>query len=172
MEKDLRKVFDTAEFPKKKLPAGHEADFIQKLHQQQPVKKNSRLFFLKVAASIAIVFTLGYLAINTSNVDTQTELQKQVAQIEENYLKQIDEEWKTFERSANDPNLVKYYKDRLDRLKEDYDKVSKRFSEEPNNILILEELINNLQRRLELLKNIQKQIEANKQNKRYETIII
>jgi DNA repair exonuclease SbcCD ATPase subunit len=172
MEKDLRNLFDTEEFPKKKLPVGHEENFMQKLNQQQPAKKNSRSFFLKVAASIAIIFTVGYFVINSTEIDSQTELQKQVAQIEKNYLKQIDQEWKTFEETAKDPNLIKYYKERLDRLKEDYDQISKRFSEDPNNILILEELIKNLQRRLELLKNIQKQIEANKQNKRYETIII
>ncbi len=172
MEKDLRNLFDTKEFPKKKLPAGHEVDFLQKLNQQKPAKKNSRSFFLKVAASIAIIFTVGYFTINSTMGDSQTELQKQVAEIEENYLKQIDQEWKTFQVVAKDPNLVKYYKERLDRLKEDYDQISKQFSEDPNNILIIEELIKNLQRRLELLKNIQKQIEANKQNKRYETIII
>lgn len=172
MEKDLRNLFDTKEFPKKKLPEGHELDFMQKLNQQKPAKKYSRSFFLKVAASIAIIFTAGHFVINSPMSDSQTELQKQVAQIEENYLKQIDQEWKTFQAVAKDPNLVKYYKERLDRLKEDYDTLSERFSEEPNNILILEELIKNLQRRLELLKSIQKQIETNKQNKRYETIII
>lgn len=172
MEKDLRNLFDIEEFPKKKLPAGHEVDFMQKLNQQKPMKKNSQSFFLKVAASIAIIFTVGYFVINATNSDSQTELQKQVAQIEKNYLKQINQEWKTFEVTAKDPNLINYYKERLDRLKKDYDQISKRFSEDPNNILILEELIQNLQRRLELLKNIQKQIEANKQNKRYETIII
>ena len=172
MDKDLRNLFDTEEFQKKKLPAGHEADFVKKLNQQQPAKKNSRSFFLKVAASIAIIFTVGYFAMNTSNVNPQKELQKQVAQIEENYLKQIDKEWKTFEQTAKDPTLIKYYKKRLYRLKEDYDQISRQFSEDPNNIIFLEELIKNLQRRLELLKNIQKQIETNKQNKRYENIII
>lgn len=172
MEKDLRNLFETDAFPKKKLPKTHEEEFLQKLEAQAPKKRNTKGFFFRVAASVAILIALGYFVMNSTGNNTQTELQKQVAQIEKNYLKQIDQEWETFVRTAKDPELVKYYKDRLDRLKEDYDKISNQFSKEPNNIIILEELIKNLQRRLELLKNIQKQIEANKKNKHYETIII
>ena len=34
MEKDLRKLFETDEFPTKKLPANHEEEFVQKLQKQ------------------------------------------------------------------------------------------------------------------------------------------
>lgn len=172
MEKDLRKLFGTDEVSTKKLPKNHEEEFLQKLEKQTTKRKNPRTFFWRVAASITIVLAVGYFAITMLGNNTQTPLQKQVAQIEKNYLKQIDQEWETFVKTANDPDLVTYYKDRLDRLKEDYNRISDQFSQEPNNIIILEELIQNLQRRLELLKNIQKQIKANKKNKRYETIII
>jgi len=171
MEKDLRKLFHADEVPTKELPVNHEQEFLQKLKGQTPVKK-TRTYFWRIAASVTIIFALGYFGMTFFNEGPQTELQKQVAQIEKNYLQQIDQEWEEFVKTANDPNLVKYYKDRLENLKKDYDKISSQFSKEPNNIIILEELIKNLQRRLELLKNIQKQIEANKKNKRYETIII
>ena len=101
MEKDIRELFDAEEFLQKKLPADHELEFIQKLKEQKPEKKRAGSFFLKIAASIAIIFTIGYFTINVG--DSQTELQKQVAQIEKNYLKQIDQEWKTFEQTAKDP---------------------------------------------------------------------
>ena len=127
---------------------------------------------MRIAASIAILLTVGYFVL-TSSEDQPTALQKQVAEIEESYLKQINQEWKTFVKTTNDTELVQYYKDRLDRLKEDYDEISEQFNKEPNSILILEELIANLQKRLELLKNIQEHIqEINKEKKRYETIVI
>ncbi len=173
MEQDIRKLFETDEFPTKKLPANHEDEFAQKLKLQAPKKRRSNLFFLKVAASVAIIFTLGYVLVNSMDKGTQpTELQKQVAEIEKNYLKQIDQEWEAFVKTTNDQDLVKYYKETLDDLKEDYDKISIQFSQEPNNIPILEELIKNLQRRLDLLKNIQEHIKVNKKSKHYETIII
>lgn len=172
MEKDLRELFQTDEFPKKKLPENHETEFLQKLHEQAP-QKESKSYFWRVAASIAIIFALGYFAATFSGEGTQTELQKQVAQIEQNYLQQIDQEWEEFVKTANDPDLVKYYKDRLDGLKKDYDTISKEFSKEPNNIIILEELIKNLQRRLELIKDIQEHLKRlNQNNKSYETIYL
>lgn len=171
MEKDLRKLFHTDEFPTKELPANHENEFLQKLKVQAPEQK-TKSYFWRIAASVTIILALGYFVVSFFGGGPQTELQMQVAQIEKNYLKQIDQEWDEFVKTAKDPNLVKYYKERLDGLKKDYNKISSQFSKEPNNIIILEELIKNLQRRLELLKNIQKQIEANKKNKRYETIII
>ena len=173
MEQDLRNLFETDEFPTKKLPENHEEEFARKLQLQAAQKKRSFMFFTKVAASIALLFTLGYFAITSiSSEEQMTPLQKQVAEIEKTYLKEINQEWEMFVKTANDPNLVTYYKDRLDRLKEDYDIISEQFSKEPNNIVILEGLIKNLQRRLKLLKDIQEQIETNKKNKRYETIII
>ncbi len=172
MEQDLRKLFETDEFPAKKLAENHEEEFAQKLHMQTPKQKNRFVFFGKIAASVAALLTLGYFAITFATSEDQTPLQKQVAEIEKSYIKQINQEWDIFVKTANDPKLVNYYEERLDGLKEDYDTISKQFSEEPNNIVILEELIQNLQRRLELLKNIQEQIETNKKNKRYETIII
>lgn len=172
MQQDLRKLFETEEFPKKKLPENHVEEFAEKLAQQSPAKKSKQLFVVRIAASIAILLTVGYFVL-TSSEDQPTALQKQVAEIEESYLKQINQEWKTFVKTTNDTELVQYYKDRLDRLKEDYDEISEQFNKEPNSILILEELIANLQKRLELLKNIQEHIqEINKEKKRYETIVI
>lgn len=172
MEQDLRELFDTDEFPTKKLPENHAKEFAQKLQQQTPKKKKPVSFFLRIAASIVIVFTVGYFVLNSIE-DQPTALQKQVAEIEKTYLKQIDQQWQNFVKTVTDPQLVNYYEERLNRLKEDYDKISAQFNKEPNNILILEELITNLQQRLELLKNIQEHIqEINKETKRYETIVI
>jgi len=172
MEQDLRKLFETDEFPTKKLPENHVEEFAQKLQKQAPKKKSSKLLILRIAASIAILIVIGYFALSSSE-EQPTTLQKQVAEIEQTYLKQIDQEWQTFVKIAKDQELVKYYEERLNQLKDDYEEISVQFNKEPNSILILEELIANLQKRLELLKNIQKHIqETNKEKKRYETIII
>ena len=97
----------------------------------------------------------------------------QVAQIEKEYLKSIDNEWQGFVKVTNDQNLVGRYEEKLSSLGDNYKKVSGEFKKDPNNILILESLIENLQRRLQLLKNIRQHIqELNQKNKSYETIII
>jgi Tfp pilus assembly protein PilN len=172
MGQDLRKLFDTEKFPKKELPENHVGEFAQKLQNQAPKKKSWLKNVVRIAASIAILFTVGYFVLNGSE-DESTPLQKQVAEMEKTYLKQIDEEWQTFVDLANDPKLVDYYKDRLNRLKEDYNQISVQFNQEPNSILILEELIQNLQQRLELIKSIQEHIqELNQKNTSNETIYL
>ena len=172
MEQDLKKLFDTNSFPKKRLPENHVEEFAQKLQQQAPKKRTSAAFFMRIAASILIVFAVGYW-IQNSFTENAPSLQQQVAEIEKTYLKQIDQEWKTFLDSTNDPELIRYYEDRLEGLTKDYITISAQFKNDPNNILILEELIANLQKRLELLKNIQEHIQEIKKKKtRYETLII
>ena len=172
MEQDLRKLFDTKEFPKKELPENHIEEFEQKLQKQAPQKTSWLRLVARIAASVAILITVGYFVLNASK-DQPTLLQKQVAEIEQTYLKQINQEWNTFINIANDPELVERYKGRLNELQQDYDKISVQFNKEPNSILILEELIANLQKRLELLKNIQEHIqELNQKKKSNETIYL
>lgn len=173
MDQDLRKLFDTEELPKKKLPANHEVEFLQKLEAQSNDKKPTFWFIGRIAASVVLLIVSGYLVWSSFGTEEITPLQRQVAEIEKTYLKQIDQEWNTFVQKANDPDLINNYKERLDRLKEDYDEITVQFTKEPNSILILEELIENLQKRLALLKNIQDRIqEINKEKKSYESIII
>lgn len=173
MKQDIRELFKNEEFSKKKLPESHKEEFLEKLKKIENKKpqKNKGTSFLKIAAIVVLLLSVGVYFQNVNN--QKTTLEAQIEQIEEEYLKNIKNEWNAFVKNTNDQNLIKRYEEKLSKLDISYKEVSKQFKKAPNNISILEELIKNLQRRLELLKSIQQHIkELNQKNKSYETIII
>lgn len=176
MKQDIRELFKNNEFPKKKLPSSHKEEFLEKLKNSEVVKPEKRRmnFLLKVASSIVLLFSVGYFVQNSMDLETQnTALEIQVEQIEKEYLKNIEKEWKAFVKNTDDQNLIKKYEEKLRKLDVSYKEVSKQFKENSENISVLESLIENLQRRLQLLKDIQEHIkELNQKKKNYETIVI
>lgn len=177
MKQDIRELFKEDDFEGKKLPKNHKEEFAEKLKNSNLDKPKKRGFsiFLKVAASIALILSLGYYALNKNEapVNKPTPLELQVQQIEKEYLKEIDNEWNNFLKVTNDQKLIKKYREKLDNLDTNYKKLSENFKESPNNITVLENLIKNLQTRLQLLKDIQNHIQTlNTQQKTYETIIL
>jgi septation ring formation regulator EzrA len=88
-------------------------------------------------------------------------------------LENIEKEWQSFIALTNDTNLVERYEKELDELNNDYQIISDQFKADSDNISIVENLVNNLQRRLQLLKDIQEHIKLlNEENGHYETIQI
>jgi hypothetical protein len=176
MKQDIRELFKNDEFPKKELPSSHKEEFLEKLKKAEvrKPKKKKMNFLLKVAASILLLFSVGYFVQNSIDLETQnTALEIQVEQIEKEYLKNIEKEWKAFVKNTDDQNLIKKYEEKLRKLDVSYKEVSKQFKENSENISVLESLIENLQRRLQLLKDIQEHIkELNQKKKNYETIVI
>ncbi len=173
MKRDIRELFKNDAYPKKKLPNFHEGEFLGKLERFNK-KKKSKPFFqtLKIAASIVLIFSVGYYLLDLKTENNST-LFAQVKQIEKEYLQNIDTEWNTFVKLTADKKLIKKYKEKLMNLDINYKEVSVRFEENPNNINILESLINNLQNRLQLLKNIKEHLkELNQKNTSNETIYL
>jgi len=173
MKQDIRDLFRRDEFPKKKLPISHEKDFIKKLKREErevPQKKKVRPF-LKAAVAVALLISISiYLKKESTH---ETALEVQFKQIEKECLKSIDKEWKAFIEVTDDQNLIKRYKEKLQKLDDSYKEVSKQFKKDSNNISALENLIENLQRRLQLLKDIKEHIiELNQKNKSNETIYL
>tara|TARA_R110002126_G_scaffold30602_1_gene99744 strand:+ start:1832 stop:2365 length:534 start_codon:yes stop_codon:yes gene_type:complete len=177
MERDIRDLFKEKKDIKIELPKNHREEFFQKLHyvdKERPKKKN--VVLLKIAAVIALVFcgTFFYFKDFSSIKKTaKTEIQVQIELFENEYLTNINKEWESFIKVANDSVLVKKYKVKLKESVTDYKKITNQLKENPDNINVLESLINNLQRRLELIKNIKEHInELNQKNISYETIYI
>ena len=177
MERDIRDLFDKNKNIETELPQNHREEFFQKLHevdQERPKKKT--LVLLKIAAVIALVFcgTFFYFKDFSSIKKTaKTEIQVQIELFENEYLTNINKEWESFIKVANDSVLVKKYEVKLKESVTDYKKITDQLKENPDNINVLESLINNLQRRLELIKNIKEHInELNQKNTSYETIYL
>jgi len=177
MKRDIRELFKNEEFPKKKLPNFHEEEFLGKLEKLNKKEKSKPFVqIFKIAASIVLMLSVGYYFLSTESAvkqEDQPTLFVQVKQIEKEYLKNIREEWNDFLALTTDRNLIEKYKEKLLKLDTNYGKVSKQFEEKPNNINILESLINNLQLRLELLKDIKEHLkELNQKNTSNETIYL
>ncbi|MDT7831321.1 hypothetical protein RQM59_02960 [Flavobacteriaceae bacterium S356] len=173
MKQDIRNLFKMNEFPKKKLPTSHEEEFLKKLKKgkNKRLKKRKMLPFLRVAAFVVLLFSVGIYFQKEKGQKTALEIQ--VEEIEKAYLKDIDREWKAFIKITDDQNLIKKYKEKLQELDDRYTEISEQYSKDSNDISVLESLIENLQRRLQLLKDIKEHIiELNQKNKSNETIYL
>ncbi|ARV15892.1 hypothetical protein [Polaribacter sp. SA4-12] len=174
MEHDIRDLFKNKEYPIKKIPKEHRKDFITKLNGVKNSKnKKSPYYFLKIAASILLILFCGYFYQNTYSKPTKTAFEIQFEGIENEYLININKEWNSFIEVANDTILIRKYKEKLKDSNTDYKKITTQLKELPNNINVLESLIDNLQRRLQLIKDIKEHInELNQKKTSNETIYI
>lgn len=177
MKRDIRKLFNEDDFESKKLPKNHKIEFVEKLKLSKTIRPKKSPFglFLKIAASLALLITVGYYAFSEPffKPKEQTTLGLQMQQIEQQYLVKIDNEWQKFISSTTDTKLINKYKEKLDNLNDNYTELSKSFKEDTNNITALEDLIKNLQTRLQLLKNIQDHMKIlNEKKKTYEIITL
>mgnify|MGYP005989895763 CR=1 FL=1 len=173
MKQDIREVFKKEQLPKKKLPDFHEDEFLEKLKKFNK-KKISKPFFQirKIAVSIVLIISVGYYLLNVNSEKNST-LFAQIKQIEKEHLQNIDTEWNAFVSLTTDKKLIKKYEEKLLKLDINYKEVSLLFEKNPNNINILELLINNLQTRLQLIKSIKEHLkELNQKSTSNETIYL
>ena len=174
MEHNIKELFKVDDFPKKEIPKNHRNDFLNKLelqHKKQNGFQRKNIFKIAVSVVTLLFCTLYYF--NTNKEISKTTLQIQVAEIEKEYLTNIDKEWENFIEVAEDSILVSKYKIKMHDFDKDYQKITNQLEKTPNNINVLEALISNLQRRLELIKNIKEHIkELNQKNTNNETIFI
>lgn len=175
MKQDIRELFKNNELEKKKLPSFHEKDFLEKLerfNKNKLPKKHVEKW--KIAVSILLIFSIGYYFFKSEiYISPEPTLFVQVKKIEKEYLSQIDNEWESFIKLTSDKELVKRYEEKLSNLDINYKEISNELKQDPNNIMVLEKLIENLQTRLKILKDIQNHIkELNQKNISNETITI
>ncbi|SHG46243.1 hypothetical protein [Winogradskyella jejuensis] len=167
MKRDIRELFkNEVEDTKHELPRNHRKEFLEKLNSEKSNESNkSNYLFLRIAAVVVIALTVGFFTLHKSGVE-ENPLVAQVAQVEKEYLANIESEWQNFKAIATDSVLVKRYEKRLLDLDEDYKEISIAFKNDTNNIAVVESLIQNLQIRLQLLKDIQEHIKILNQKPR------
>ena len=177
MEHNIKNLFNKNEFTKKKLPDSHTKEFIKKLESISAKRKKNTVFskikivafFLLMIFGVSMYFTFSEKEepINDNSIFAEVE------KIEQEYENKIDEEWQKFLKITNDTVLINKYKQKIQTSNTDYKKLTLNFKESPTNILALENLIHNLQKRLQLLKDIQEHInELNQKNTTNETIYL
>lgn len=180
MKQDIRDVFKNDDASRKALPDHHRQEFYEKLKASRP-RRTSNLntnYLFKVAAIVVLFVAFAVIMFKTTDTVTnkiveETPIETQIDALEKQYLASIDKEWQSFISIADDENLVKRYRNKLDDLDNDYKEISKQFKTDTNNILVIEALVENLQMRLQLLKDIQEHIKSlHQKNEHYETINI
>ncbi|APZ45773.1 hypothetical protein BW723_05440 [Polaribacter reichenbachii] len=175
MERDIRDLFRENDDFKKDLPKSHREDFLKKINKNITQKPKWKFGIpYKIALAVTVIFSLMYFFNpKTDDVNNINSFENQFSKIENDYLKNIDIEWKQFKEKTTDTLLIRKYEEKLNDFNNDYKKITNQLKEFPNNINLLESLINNLQRRLQLIKEINEHIkELNQKNTSNETIYI
>ncbi|APY07649.1 hypothetical protein BWZ20_04745 [Winogradskyella sp. J14-2] len=170
MKQDIRDLFREEE-DLKTPPENHRSEFLDKLKKQSQSKKVGYTW-LKIAAVVIITLAVGFTLLYRQPTENVAPIVAQVEAVEAEYLKEINAEWQNFVAIAEDEVLVERFKKKLDELDADYKNISIQFRANPNNLEIVELLIDNLQTRSQILKDIQEHIKIlNQNNEQYEKSI-
>ena len=187
MGQDIRKMMRDYRPETAKLSEGHEARFEARLDAREEKPKGNMYFWLRVAAIVLIIITVGGIAYNSfdgsSNQDgiTVTEDDKNTPEVIESFtlgdispdLKKIESYYTTginvqlASLRVNDSNkeLVDSYMRRLQELDAEYQVLNKELNEVGPNEATITALVDNLQLRLELLFKLKNKLEElKKQN--------
>ncbi|WP_405396047.1 hypothetical protein [Maribacter sp. Asnod2-G09] len=148
---------------------GHQQRFLEKLNESKgvaklaPKKKNPWMLFLSVAASIAILLSVGIFQLNTaSSIEDQVAEISPEASKTQFYFTNLIEEQINELNSEKSPETEKIIKDTMTQLKKlqlNYTKMEQDLLNGGNSKLILSAMITNFQTRIDLLSEVMIQIE-------------
>ncbi len=167
MPKDIRKILKETE-NSKELNEKHRQRFEQRLQQlRTPKKKN--YFFLKIAASIVVLLSVGYFSLVNKPIGVEQQIVElkitdlssispEMKQIEDYYLTAINYEISSLEETPENEKTLEDYLDKIGKLDADYKRLNTELSENGINEKIINSLITNLQLRLQLLLQLKDQL--------------
>ena len=178
MAQDLRELFKEEKAKKHPMKDGHEERFLELLDKELPVQRKSTFYFIKIAASVLVLFSLGiYTYINFKSdtlqqpavVENETEntkaqgyslgdLSPELKKIENYYVANINLELSRLEVSNENKVMVDDYMRRLSELNEEYKKLNIELNEIGPNDQTITALIKNLQLRLQLLQKLKEKL--------------
>lgn len=194
MGQDLRKLFEEerkkASFPMKQ---GHEARFLERLDAELPIKKEAnRFLWLKIAASVLVLLTIGAFFLSKGSEDTVTkeativdssnkvetdpntislgDLSPDLQKVENYYVANINYELSQLEVSDENKEVVDGYMERLGELDREYITLNTELNELGPNDETISALIQNLQLRLQLLQKLKEKLNQLKSSKNEQEI--
>ena len=183
MAQDIRKLLEEENLKnsQKSMPKGHEARFLDKLETELPEKsKTSKFQFLKIAASVIILISLSYLAIEIGNNPdgpikvTETDppnedktnqtrlgdLSPDLKKVEDYYLASINYELSKIQLTPQNKDLFDGYLEQLDELNKEYESLTQELNDNGANEFTIDALIDNLKLRLKLLYQLKEQVKS------------
>jgi len=186
MAQDLRKLFEEQrEKDKPSMKKGHEDRFLKQLEVQLPAKKNSSINFLKIAAAVLLLLSMGFLAYQkygktpvvepkivekNSNLEERKgislgDLSPDLKKVETYYVGNISLELSKLEISEENEALIDSFMEQLDTLNTEYMNLNEELNEVGPNDQTISALIQNLQLRLQLLQKLKKKLNQLKTSK-------
>jgi hypothetical protein len=161
MPKDIRDILKEAQ-GSRELKENHRLRFEERLQQLHRPKKKSNFFFLKIAASVMLLISVGYFLLNTSPVEIEkpsvaikttnlSSVSPEMKQIEDYYLTAINYEIASLEITPENQEILDDYLEKIGKLTEDYKRLNEKLAENGINEKTVNALITNLQLRLQLL---------------------
>ena len=144
------------------LPIDHRARFEAKLKKELHQKNEFPLHFLAIAASLVLLFGIGYfmtLPMDNSHGGTQQEsaavsleeYSPELKKIENYYLTAINFELASLEVSEENKVLLDSYLSKLNTLTREYELLSSKLEIDKIDEELINSLIDNLQMRLHLM---------------------
>ena len=179
MPKDIRDILKEAQ-GSRELKENHRQRFEARLQQLHKPKKKSNFFFLKVAASILLVATIGYFSLPTSPVDVESQpvastkitslssVSPEMKQIEDYYVTAINYELSSIEITPENQEILDDYLEKVGKLTDDYQRLNAELSKNGINEKTINALITNLQLRLQLLVQLKDTLNEMKTSKNKE----
>ena len=159
MPKDIREILKSDLKSSLKLSSDHREKFESKLqHFQKPKQHN--YYFIKIAASIILLISLGYFFTQQEDMNLQTPEAKvvdlasvspEMKKIENYYLTAINYEMASIEPNDENKVVLDTYLKKIAELTAEYKQLSIDLTEKEINERTVNALINNLQLRLQLL---------------------
>ncbi|MCL6265294.1 hypothetical protein [Flagellimonas myxillae] len=191
MAQDLREMFKKDREKKTySMKKGHEDRFLSKLEEELPegaaAKRKGGMFWLKIAASIIVVFGLAayfFGGFNTvepvpktqvvDNVPQEAEVQSislgdlspDLKKIESYYVTNINLELSGLEFSDDNRDIIDGYMERLAQLDGEYKALNEELNSVGPNDQTINALIMNLQLRLQLLQKLKSKLNQLKSSK-------
>ena len=190
MEQDLREMFKKGrEEQKHTIKYGHEERFLKKLEESIPAQKKIDKGWLKIAASVAVIISIGlgflYFNENTGNTTTVVknatqdeqkseftfgDLSPDLKKVESYYVANINMELAKLEVSPDTKELIDSFMEQLNNLNLEYKSLNNELKELGPNDQTITALIENLQLRLQLLQKLKRKLTELKLSKNEQII--
>lgn len=179
MQQDLRELFKkNREQQKGKPKSGHQDRFFNRLEEEFLVKKKSPIYWTKIAATILVILTIGYLGftgfntkknielklVESENINNTTkeislgDLSPDLKKVENYYVANINLELSKLEVSDDNKALIDRFLLQLSSLNTEYKKLNTELNQEGPNDQTISALIQNLQLRLQVLQKLKKKL--------------
>ena len=194
MAQDIRKLMKDYRPTEPRLSEGHEERFQKRLDAAASQEKNQSFFWLKIAATIVLVFSVGLLGYQQLSQDTSNTIVEATDDVKENNtdvakitlgdispdLKKVEDFYQTginvqlASLQINDENkeVIDGYMLRLNELNTEYKSLSTELNEVGPTEETITALIDNLKLRLDLLFKLKNKLKElkNLENEQYSSI--